>query len=186
MRWMLFCVLLWICGTESHGGHRDAKTDTQLKVLSNNVGIFPRHVVARYPAKLKEKKKHIMADEEQRATLLARSLIEFDRDPDVLLLQEIWSIKARDVLIKELAQKYPYSKHPAAYDKIFAHLAGARDSYKEGLGPLERTARYSKTPKKRIDYLFTFGDIAAESTIVDPAGKHVSDHLAVFGVIELK
>lgn len=271
--------------------------ETSLKVLSNNVGIFPRQIIALYPQKLKEKKKGVIADEEEKATLLAQSLISFDGDPDVLLLQEIWSIKARDRLIHDLEQKYPYCKHPSdigaglislqasglmvfsklpiedfaykeftkgfgpdkfahkgivgvrliknrkdvalftthlqaggkndpsvkpdqlrecedfikqfvgerkddivvlagdfnirstdeeAYNVIFTQLPGARDSYKEKLGTYTTTTRNDSQPNKRIDYLLTFGDVKAESMIVDPAGPEISDHLAVLGTISLE
>lgn len=297
MRWFAAAAILLICTQNGFGEPPAAKPDKSLKVLSNNVGIFPKHIVALYPAKLKEKKEHIIADEDQRAALLARALMDFEGDPDVLLLQEIWSTKARDRLIKDLAAEYPYFKHPptigaggstiqasglivfskyplsdfafeeftrgigpdkaarkgivgvrltkdgrkialfdthlqaggkrdptvkpdqlrqcnefmrkfigddkeviailagdfnirstdsAAYEAIFTHLAGARDSYQPGLGPLTTTTRNEKHAEKRIDYLLTFGDVEATSTIIDPAGRRISDHLAVFGTISLE
>lgn len=297
MRWTLICIGILsatgVCFAEPPEEH----SVTTLKVLSNNVGIFPAHIQALYPAKLKEKKKHIIADEQQRAALLAEALIEFDGDPDVVLLQEIWSLKARDTLIEDLAEKYPYFKHPPAedaglakmlpaglmifskyplerfafkeftkglgvnkmarkgiagatltkeghqvavftthlqagakkkdptirpdqlrecneliheftknrelaaivlagdfniastiptdYQTIFDKLTGARDSYQAGLSPLKKTGRQNDSPEKRIDYLFTFDGVEATSTIVDPAGKRISDHLAVFGTVDL-
>jgi len=80
-----------------------------------------------------------------------------------------------------------HSTTPEAYSKIFECLVGAQDSYKAGGGPLERTGRYdTDNMKKRIDYLLTFDGVEAVSTIVDPAGDRVSDHLAVFGTISLE
>ncbi len=296
MRGLMVGAILLTCAASGFGTGHAAKGDKSLKVLSNNVGIFPQHIVALYPEKLKEKKKQIISDEEERAALLARALMEFEGDPDVVLLQEIWSVKARDRLIKDLAHEYSYCKHPqtigagaavlqasglvvfskypledfgfkeftrgirgdklarkgivgarltknsrhvavftthlqaggqrdpsvkpdqlrecndfigkfvgdhkdeivvlagdfnirstdpAEYKAIFTRLNGARDSYQERLGPLTTTTRNDKQRKKRIDYLLTFGDVKAASTIVDPAGPRISDHLAVFGTIEL-
>jgi len=113
MRWLISFVILMAgmhhcCGDDAG----EAADERVLRVFSNNVGIFPQHVVALYPKNLKQKKKAIVADEAERAALLARSLMEFAGDPDVLLLQEIWSLKAKDVLIKDLAQRYPYFWHP--------------------------------------------------------------------------
>jgi len=296
MRWLLVGAILSICAQHGFGEPRPSKGNKSLKVLSNNVGFLPPGVVALYPANVKAKKEHILADEEQRAALLARALLDFDGDPDVLLLQEIWSIKARDRLIKDLAGEYPYFKHPpnisdgqttiqasglivfskvrleefafkeftrgvgldkvarkgivgvsltkdgrkvavftshlqaggkrdpsvkpdqlrecnefihefthddkdvivvlagdfnirstdpAAYNTIFTQLIGAHDSYREGPGP-KTTTRNEKHPEKRIDYLLTFGDVEAVSTIVDPAGDRISDHLAIFGTVSLE
>lgn len=291
--WIISAVVLTCVGS-GFGGESAARAEESLRVLSQNVGIFPQQIVALYPEKLKEKKKDIIEDEEERATLFARALLEFEGDPDVVLLQEIWSIKARDRLIKDLAQKYPYYKHPPtigagaaamqasglmvfskhplddfafqeftkgfggdklarkgivgvrvtknsekiavftthlqaggkkdpsvkpdqlrecnefirgfrealpavlagdfnirstepmAYDAIFTQLDGARDSYGEQPDAPTSTTRNDKEPKKRIDYLLTFGDIAAESTIVDLAGPRISDHLAVFGTVTIE
>ncbi len=296
MRWFAVVVVLGICVQFASGASPEAGGEKTLKVLSNNVGIFPRQVAANYPENVKQKKKDIVADEEQRAELLAKALIDFEGDPDVLLLQEIWSIKARDRLIKDLAPKYPYCEHPPtigdgkttiqasglvvfskyplrdfafkeftrgigldkvarkgivgakltkggrtiavfnthlqaggkrdpsvkpdqlhecnefireltgddkdtiavmagdfnipsidadAYNLIFTSLSGAHDSYREELGPIKKTGRNKKFPNKRIDYLLTFGDTKAESTIVDPGGERLSDHFAVFGTIDL-
>jgi endonuclease/exonuclease/phosphatase family metal-dependent hydrolase len=264
----------------------------QLTVFSNNVGIFPDYIVAQYSEKQREKKSKLVEDEEERAALYASVLLEFERDPDVLLLQEIWSIKARDVLIEELAVEYPYFAHPHVigddglqasglmafskyelsnfdfqeftmgegldkasqkgilgvrlnkdgrsiaafvthlqaggndpavrpdqlresnefidrfsgndaavvrllagdlntasnkdgYQKIFDNMPGAVDSYRAGCGPLEKTGRYSDDPTKRIDYLLTFDGTEAMSTIVDPGGETLADHLAVFGIVAL-
>ncbi len=291
MRWLVASAVLLV-GTQCGFGAEPAAGS--LKVLSNNVGIFPKEVLAFYPAEVKEKKQEVIADEQERAGKLARVLLDYEGDPDVVLLQEIWSIKARDRLIKDLAEKYPYVKHPesitngvitiqaaglmvfskyplsdfafqeftrgfgsdkqaqkgivgvkltkdghkfavftthlqaggkrdptvktdqlrecnqflhdfvgdeadvtallagdfnirstdpAAYGEIFTHLTGAHDSYRADLGPLTTTGRNPKQPDKRIDYLLTFGDAKATSTIVDPAGPKISDHLAVFGTV---
>lgn len=298
MRWTLICICLLSATPVCFAEPNDDNARATLKVLSNNVGIFPAHIQALYPAKLKEKKQHIIADEQQRATLFAEALIQFDGDPDVVLLQEIWSIKARDTLIRDLAEEYPYYKHPPTddsalvrmqpaglmifsryplerfafkeftkglggdrmarkgiagamltkdghnvavftthlqagakkkaptirpdqlrecnaliqeftknqedvaiilagdfniastlrsdYEAIFDILQGAKDSYQEGLGLLKKTGRFSDTSNKRIDYLFSFGEVEATSTIVDPAGERISDHLAVFGTVNLR
>ena len=294
MRWLILCALLCSCAQFSLAESPEADDSKTLKVLSNNVGIFPQQVLKQYPENVKEKKKNIVADEEERAKLLSQALIDFDGDPDVLLLQEIWSIKARDQLIKSLAPKYPYCEHPPAigdgkttiqaaglmifskyplrdftfkeftrgfgvdklaqkgiigakltkegrtvavfnthlqaggkrdptvkpdqlrecdefirefagedaiavmagdfnipsieedqYQLIFAKLTDAHDSYREESGPIKQTGRNKKFPTKRIDYLLTFGDTKAESTIVDPAGDRLSDHFAVFGTVKL-
>ncbi len=296
MRVLMIVTIVLTCAGSSFGEGPAAKGEKGLKVLSNNIGVFPPFVLALYPENVKEKKTAVIADEEERAAQLARALIEFDGDPDVVLLQEIWSIKARDRLIKDLSQKYPYCKHPQtigagatalqasglmvfskypledfafkeftngiggdkaarkgivgvrltknerhaavftthlqaggkrdpsvkpdqlrecnefmrkfvddredeivvlagdfnirstereAYDEIFVHLEGAHDSYQERLGPLTTTTRNEKQPKKRIDYLLTFGDVEAASTIVDVAGPRISDHLAIFGTVPL-
>ncbi len=265
---------------------------SELTVFSNNVGIFPDYIVARYSESLREKKAKLVQDEEERSALYADALLNFDRDPDLLLLQEIWSIKARDVLIAELAAEYPYFKHPHVigadalqasglmafskyelqefdfkmftmgegvdkasqkgivgvrlvkdgrdvaafvthlqaggddsairpdqlresnefvrafagdddavikflagdlntasnkdgYQKIFDNLPGVVDSYLPGCGLLEKTGRYSDDPTKRIDYLLTFDGAEAMSTIVDPGGETLADHLAVFGIVAL-
>ncbi|MBX7166612.1 MAG: endonuclease/exonuclease/phosphatase family protein [Pirellulales bacterium] len=270
--------------------------DNSLRVLSNNAGIFPQQVLALYPEKLKEKKQEILADETERAARLAQALIELEDDPDVVLLQEIWSVKARDRLIQDLAAKYPHVKHApdlgagvavmqasglmvfsqlpledfayqeftrgigadklarkgivgvrltkhgrsvavftthlqaggkrdpsvqpdqlrecrefirkfvgdrrdemavlagdfnirstdaAAYEVIFKQLDGARDTYQQRPGALTTTTRNDQQPNKRIDYLLTFGDVRAESTILDLAGPQITDHLAVLGTIRL-
>lgn len=296
-RWTV-CILILLMGThrvcadefEVRAGARS------LKVFSNNVGLFPQRVAGLLPTKVKEKKKSIIKDESERAEQLARSLIEFEGDPDVLLLQEIWSLKAKDVLVRDLAVKYPYFKHPETdptsllamlpaglilfskyplddfafqeftqgfgadkiarkgiigaslkiadkkiwvftthlqagakrdksvkpdqlnecnqfirklagaesdvravltgdfnidstkpdeYHEIFSRLIGARDSYKERSGFPKGTTRNPRFPNKRIDYLLTFGVADGSSTIVDPAGNRISDHLAVFGTIPL-
>ncbi len=297
MRWIVFCLLLATCSQYSFGGDCAKPAGDELSVFSNNVGIFPAYVLERYPDKLKQKKSQIIADEEARAALLAKSLIDFEGDPDVLLLQEIWSFKARDVLMEGLSKKYPFCEHPPligiaplilqqsglmvfskyplsgfkfkvftkgigldklankgiagvqlvkdgkkaaiftthlqaggkrapevkpdqlrecnefirdftkddeeaviilagdfnirstepdSYSTIFSHLVGAKDSHEAGHGPLEGTTRNAKYPKKRIDYLLTFNGVEAVSTIVDPAGASVSDHLAVFGTVSLR
>lgn len=297
MRFWFIGALVFAHASAGLAADAPAKSGRTLKILSNNVGVFPKHIVAFYPDKLKEKKKEIIADEEEQAAAMARALLAFDGDPDVVLLQEIWSIKARDRLIKDLASKYPHFKHPPPlgsgaaalqasglvmfskwpledfafkpftagfggdklarkgiagarltkdsrsvavftthlqaggkknpsvkpdqlrecdafirqfvggrkdtvvvlagdfnirstdkedYESIFARLAGARDSFKPELGQLTSTTRNDKQPDKRIDYLLTFGDAKAESTIVDPAGSRVADHLAVFGTIALE
>ncbi len=265
--------------------------ENELKVFSNNVGIFPAYILALYPDGLKEKKAKIIKDEEKRAQLLAKALIEYEGDPDVLLLQEIWSIKARDALIIELAKKYPFyayqpgvntalqpsglmvfskyklndfkfkeftkgegldklsqkgivgvrlvkdgrdiavfvthlqaggkdktirpdqlresnefisgftkgrknmvaimagdfniASNKSGYQTIFDKLAGAADTYKAECSVLKKSARYDDDPAKRIDYLLTFHGVKAISTIVDPAGETISDHLAVFGIVSL-
>ncbi len=92
--------------------------DSELKVYSNNVGIFPASIVALYPESLKKKKAKLIKDEEQRAIALAKVLMAYERDPDVLLLQEIWSIKARDALLKELVKEYPYGVYPHALTPV--------------------------------------------------------------------
>ncbi len=296
MRWLISCAMLLACSLPGYSEDCTKIADKELRVFCNNVGIFPAFIRDRYPEKLKEKKRRIIPDEEERAAAFAKALIAFEGDPDVVLLQEIWSLKARDVLLEDLNQKYPFCEHPPAmglapyttqqaglmifskyelsgfafkaftkgigidklsqkgiagawlmhegkrvavftthlqaggkrdpsvkpdqlrecnefirsftedgeevikiiagdfnidstnpdaYNKIFQYLIGAKDSYKAGCSPLERTGRYSKDPKKRIDYLLTFDGVEALSTIVDPAGDTVSDHLAVFGVISL-
>ncbi|REK11965.1 MAG: hypothetical protein DWQ37_13165 [Planctomycetota bacterium] len=297
MRWFIAGALLLVSTHAAGGEPPSVEAGKSLKLLSNNVGIFPAAVVEQYPANVREKKKHIIADEEQRAALLAKALMEFDGDPDVVLLQEIWSLPARDRLIKEMAGEYPHVKHPPAigdgtteilasglmlfskyplddyafkeftrgigidkqarkgivgvkltvggkqvavfnthlqaggkrdpsvkphqlrecdafirefvdgdpeaiavmagdfnirsnepeaYGAIFSCLTDARDSYEKELGPLTTTTRNEKQPDKRIDYLLTFGDVQAASTIVDPAGETISDHMAVFGTVELE
>lgn len=274
----------------------DLAGERQFSLLSNNVGIFPAAVVAQYPAKLREKKQEVIADEEERAGALARSLLAFAGDPDAIVLQEIWSIKARDALIRELKNKYAHCKFPqvddaaglpilpsglmifskypieafafkefrkgigldklsrkgiagarltkegrkvalftthlqaggkrdpsvkpdqlrecrqfireftggakdvtvilagdfnidctqaADYAEIFAQLPGARDSHRVGCGTVERSVRPEGNANKRIDYLLTFDGTEAVSKIVDPAGRAVSDHLAVYGTISL-
>ena len=95
MRWILISLLLLTCIPVDRRTDGSESLVNELKVLSNNVGIFPAHVQSLYRAKLKEKKQKILTDEEQRAVLLAQSLLDFTGDPDVVLLQEIWSIKAR-------------------------------------------------------------------------------------------
>lgn len=296
MRALTVGVIVLMSAALSFADEPDAKPRKTLKVFSNNVGIFPQRIVAFFPGKVKEKKTLVIADEEVRAALLAKGLLEFAGDPDVVQLQEIWSIKARDRLIQDLSEKYPYYKHPAvigsgpaamqasglivfskfpiedfaykeftrgigvdklarkgiigarlnkdgrtiavfsthmqaggrkdssvkpdqlhecnefirefagkhpetvivmvgdfnirstepeAYDAIFKHLEGARDSYQEQPGSPTTTTRNEDQPTKRIDYLLTFGDVHATSTIVDPAGPRVSDHLAIFGTVDL-
>jgi len=264
----------------------------QLTVYSNNVGIFPDYIVAQYSEKQREKKAKLVQDEEERAALYAKVLLEYDRDPDLLLLQEIWSVKARDVLIDELAVEYPHFAHPHVigndalqasglmifskyelhefdfqvftlgegldktsqkgilgarltkdgreiaafvthlqaggddplvrpdqmressefmsgftedddtlvkflagdlntasnkdgYQNIFDNLPGAVDTYEPGCGSLETTGRYGNDPNKRIDYLLTFDDTEAISTIDDPGGETLADHFAVFGIVAL-
>ncbi len=297
MRGLMVGAIVLTCTASGFGAEPASTGDKCLTVLSNNVGIFPQHIVALYPPKLKEKKREIVADEEERAALLARALMAAEGDPDVVLLQEIWSVKVRDRLIKDLAGEYPYYKHPPtigtgaavlqasglvvfskypladfafkeftrgigedklarkgivgvrltkegrsvavftthlqaggkrdpsvktdqlreckefirefvgdhkneiavlagdfnirstdpeAYDEIFKQLDRAHDSYQERLGPLTTTTRKEEQPKKRIDYLLTFGDVEAASTIVDPAGPRISDHLAVLGTVALQ
>ena len=88
------------------------KADNKLTILSNNVGIFPKSMTLFYKDSLKKKKRHIITDEVQRAKLLAKAFLEFEGDADIFCLQEIWSIKARDVLKTEFKDKYPYCKHP--------------------------------------------------------------------------
>lgn len=296
MRWLAIVVLLASFAECAGGAAPVSDGDNTLTVLSNNVGIFPEAVTATYPENVKEKKKNIIKDEQQRAEMLAAALLAFDGDPDVILLQEIWSIKARDVLIEKLAEKYPHCRHPESisdgtttiqaaglvifskyplrdfafeeftrgigidkvarkgiagvkltkagrtvavfnthlqaggkrdpsvkpdqlrqgntfireftageerpivvlagdfnvpsneadeYEQVFELLEGARDSYRAELGPVRQTGRNKKHPTKRIDYLLTFGDVQAESTIVDPAGDRVADHFAVYGTISL-
>ncbi|MBL9122571.1 MAG: endonuclease/exonuclease/phosphatase family protein [Planctomycetaceae bacterium] len=264
-------------------------------VLSNNVGIFPAAVTALYPAKLRDKKKEILADEVERAAALAKALREFAGDPDAILLQEIWSPSARDKLIRDLGPKYPHARYPEveqgdvalqpagllicskfpierfafreftpgtgldklsrkgiagirltiagrpvalftthlqagakrdptirpaqlrechafirelapdsdhatrilagdfnidstdkrAYAEIFAQLPGARDSHRPGCGLGNRSVRPTENPDKRLDYLVTFDGVEAISQIVDPAGKQIADHLAVFATVSL-
>ncbi len=86
----------------------------EIIVYSNNVGIFPDYLVQLYPDSLEDKKKDLVEDEEERAALYAQALLDYEHDPDILLLQEIWSVKARDVLISALASKYPYAEYPDA------------------------------------------------------------------------
>lgn len=296
MRWMLLFVLLFAYTGPSYAEQNASDSAGELRVLSNNVGIFPKFIWDRYPAKIREKKKDILDDEEQRARRLAKSLLDCEGDPDVVLLQEIWSLKARDVLIEDLAAEYPYQKspetseagplttlpagliifskfplsefaykeftrgfgvdklsrkgiigaklqkdgrtiavftthlqaggkrdltvkpdqlrecaafireftngldnpiiilagdfnidstEPSEYDQIFALLEGAKDTYQAGQSPLEGTTRNKKYPKKRIDYLLTFDEATGTSTIIDPAGETISDHIAIFGTVKL-
>lgn len=296
MRWMLLFVLVFTCAAPSYAEPKESDSAGELRVLCNNVGIFPKFIWDRYPAKIREKKKDIINDEEKRARLLAESLLACEGDPDVVLLQEIWSLKARDVLIEELAAEYPYHKspetpdagplttlpaglmifskyplsdfgykeftrgfgvdklsrkgiigaklekdgktvavftthlqaggkrdptvkpaqlkecndfirestkdldeptiilagdfnidstEPGEYDEIFALLEGAKDTYQAGQSPLEGTTRNKKYPKKRIDFLLTFDDATGTSTIIDPAGETISDHIAIFGTVKL-
>ncbi len=296
LRWLV-CIALLALGTKSAAGDPgDSAGEQSFTVLSNNVGIFPKEITALYPAKLREKKQAILADEEARAAELAQALLKFSGDPDAILLQEIWSLKARDVVIRELRTKYPSSKspetvaaaeipilpsglmlfskypleqfqfqeftkgmgidkisrkgiigarlvkggrkialftthlqagakrdpgikpdqlrecrefmghvvgsdkdvtvilagdfnidasEPAAYAELFAQLRGARDSFRSSPGTLNRTVRAEANPNKRLDYLFTFDGVEAVSEVVDPAGKRVSDHLAIFGKVSL-
>jgi len=114
MRWMWLTALLLLSAGSAQADPCEVDADSTLSVLSNNVGIFPAHVVARYPEKIRAKKKYIVQDEEERTRILAKALLEFEGDPDVVLLQEIWSLKARDVLLADLGQKYPYVEHPEA------------------------------------------------------------------------
>ena len=114
MRWLVGGAMLCFCTQSGFGEEPAVEAGKCLTVLSTNVGIFPRHLVALYPASLKEKKKEVIADEEERAGLLSQKLRDCEGDPDVVLLQEIWSIKARDRLIKDLAPEYPYCKHPSS------------------------------------------------------------------------
>ena len=69
---------------------------------------------------------------------------------------------------------------------VLSNTVGIFPQYLERLGPLTTTTRREDQPKMRIDYLLTFGDVEATSTIVDPAGPRIADHLAVFGTIALK
>lgn len=78
------------------------------------------------------------------------------------------------------------STNAADYDAITTGLVGARDSYRVDLGPLTATTRDDEQSNKRIDYLFTFGGVKSVSTIVDPAGPRIADHLAIFGTISLE
>ena len=282
--------------TTASGEPPRAKESKCLTVLSNNVGILPPRAVALYSENVKEKKQHILADEEQAPRSWHAHCWISTVIPTSCCCKRFWSIKARDRLIKDLAGEYPYSRHPenisdgkttiqasgliifckvpidhfgfkefskgfgldkvarkgivgirltkdgrkvavftvhlqaggkrdpsvkpdqlrecnefirefthddkdvivvlagdfnirstdpAAYHEIFTHLTGARDSYQEGPGP-KTTTRNEKHPEKRIDYLLTFGDVEAVSTIVDPAGDRISDHLAVFGTVSLE
>jgi len=265
------------------------ESSSTLTVYSNNVGIFPDYVVAQYSESLKARKAKLVADEEERAALYAEAVLAFDGDPDLVLLQEIWSGKARDVLIAELADAYPHVAHPEggdfqpsglvvfsklpltafrfaeftdgegidklskkgivgvrlekdgrdvaafvthlqaggedqqirpsqlrecdamiesftsfnpdavtilagdlntasnkpSYQQIFENLSGPRDSHAAGCGTLEKTGRYDDDPTKRIDYLLSFGGVDAVSTVVDPGGETLADHLAVFGTVTL-
>ncbi len=272
----------------------DVVGQRQLSVYSNNVGIFPEWLVKLYPDSLKKKKDKVIKDEEQRAEALAKVLLSLEGDPDLILLQEIWSIKARDVLIKKLEVEYPHKAHqpqlgalPSALQpsglmifskhalrdyrfKLFTmgvgvdkisqkgvmgvkltvggrevvaftthlqagskdpavkpdqlkecaglvssmtknsgavsfiagdfnisstsaagptmiatNLPGATDAYAASCSSIKKTGRYDDNPAKRIDYLFTFGGVQALSTVIDPAGETISDHLAVWGIVSL-
>jgi len=290
MKRLIPCIVLVACaGPEDFDGCEHIAA-SELGVYSNNVGIFPQYLVDLYSDSLKEKKKDLVQDEEERAALYAEALLDFERDPDILLLQEIWSIPARDVLIAELAGKYPHVAHPEAvsdslqpsglvvfskyrltdfdyevfnrgegvdlvsqkgivgvklkkegrsiaafvthlqaggedkdirpdqmaessefirdfgggdrvrflvgdlntnsngdaYADIFDILEGSEDTYVAKCSALKSTARYADEPEKRLDYMLTFDDVDAVSTIVDPGGYTLADHLAVSGVISLE
>ncbi len=110
---LLLCLFGCSDTVERYGGCEQIAA-SQLSVFSNNVGIFPQYLVDLYSDSLKEKKQDLVADEAERAELYAAALLNFEQDPDVILLQEIWSTIARDVLIDELAVEYPYFAHPEA------------------------------------------------------------------------
>jgi endonuclease/exonuclease/phosphatase family metal-dependent hydrolase len=62
----------------------------------------------------------------------------------------------------------------------------SRTSCRAECGSLEGTNRpYKDEAEKRIDYMFTFDETPAVSSIVDPAGETISDHRAVQGAISL-
>lgn len=109
---MIPCVLLLMSVQAVYSQDCMQVAENELTVLSVNVGIFPETIVKLYPERIKGKKGNIIADEEERAKALAKALADFEGDPDVILLQEIWSVKARDVLIRELTGIYPYYAHP--------------------------------------------------------------------------
>ena len=112
MQRILFCIVILGCVQSGFSQDCMKVAENELTVLSVNVGIFPGSIMALYPDRIKDKKSKLIEDEEERAKALADALIAYEGKPDVLLFQEIWSVKARDVLVAALATTYPYCVHP--------------------------------------------------------------------------
>lgn len=113
MRWILACAML-LATPLAFAGDCGLDATSKITVLSNNVGIFPEFLMALYPEHIKTKKKAVLQDEAARAQAFVKAVLASKDNPDVLLLQEIWSIPARDALMAGLKEKYPHCEHQPA------------------------------------------------------------------------
>ncbi|MCC6143152.1 MAG: endonuclease/exonuclease/phosphatase family protein [Candidatus Hydrogenedentes bacterium] len=60
---------------------------------------------------MKEKKQAKLTDDTNLARALSEVLRKLDPAPDVILLQEIWSVAARDILKESLRETWPHAAH---------------------------------------------------------------------------
>lgn len=106
-------VLLASVCISTAAGVPDCRLEAQsiLRVYCNNVGIFPAYLRENMPEHVQEKKSAKIDDEGELARALSETLLGLKPSPDVILLQEIWSVTARDILKEQLAKAYPHAAH---------------------------------------------------------------------------